>query len=150
MGVLKGMATHCTDSVNYQKFRPHGRVELSVIDNKIVTFKALGPFNVELVATLREIESEVLKELNKNWVEVVIFEHSCLAPKEVFIEFTSHLKAQKASGITPLASAYVFSKEVDGLLLMTNEYKKCFDDAGLLYKQFDSESEALSWVKTFV
>ncbi len=144
------MTTYSTDRVNYQKFRPHGRVELSITGKNIVTFKALGPFNLELLAALDEIESDLIKQIDNNWVEVVIFEHSCLASDEVFVAFTSHLKAQRESAVTPLASAFVFPKEVDGVLLMVNKYQKCFDDAGLRYKQFDNEREALSWVKTFV
>ena len=144
------MSIYSTDNVNYQIFRPHGRVNLSILDNEIMIFRALGPFNIDLLTSLYEIELDALQEINSNWVEIVVFEYSCIALEEVFREFTSHLLAQKASGSIPLASAFVFPKEIDGVLLMTSKYKRCFDDAGLLFKHFDNEKQAMAWVKTFI
>lgn len=145
------MSSYCTNSVDYKKFRPHGRVNLSIITDEIIVFRALGPFNLELLSALDEIESNVVKNLkSKSWVEIVVFEYSCLSSLDVFKEFTSHLISQKKNNLSPLASAFVFPKEVEGTLLMASQYKKCFDEASLEYKEFDNETEAMAWVKTFI
>jgi hypothetical protein len=147
------MTKHCTDTTNYKKFRPHGRVEISTVDNKIAVFRALGPFNLELLDALQQIEPVALQAMdieNNSWVEIVVFEQSCLASDELFAEFCLHLTALKASGFSPVASAFVFTDEIDGTLLMLDKYRKCFADAGLVFNDFNNETDAMEWVRSFL
>lgn len=145
------MSKGSTDSVDYQKFRPHGRVNISIIDNQIAQFQALGPFNLELLGALDKIESKVLQKVKqKPWAEVIIFEQSCLATEEVFSAFVSHLKAQKRAGLSARVSALVFNQDIEGAILMIDKYKRCFEVAGLEYRHFENKEEAIKWAQKYI
>ncbi len=73
---------------------------------------------------------------------MIIFEESCMATKEMLVELTCYLKSLKKKNLTPLASAYVFKDEV--------EVQKCYQDAGLNYRAFNNEEEAMAYLKTYL
>lgn len=147
------MTKHCTDKVDYNKFRPHGRVSFSIIEDYIVVYRALGPFNSEVLKALQEIEPDVLKQVKKKndkWVEIVIFENSCMALDEFIDEFSLYIKVGKENNLLPLASAFVISSEVEGAYLMASKYKECYENAGLTFCVFENEVNATTWVKSFL
>ncbi|WP_028865384.1 hypothetical protein [Psychromonas aquimarina] len=145
------MKKYSTDNVSYKTFRPHGRVEFSVVDENIIIYRAWGPFNSEFFSVLEAIEPDALIEVQSNvrsWGEVVVFEDSCMAVDNFFLEFSAYLKSMKARDLVPIASAYVFSNNIEGGLLMKDKYKKCYQDAGLVFSTFADEETALSWIKS--
>lgn len=146
------MKTHTTDEVNYNKFKPHGSVTFSVVDRKIIEYRASGPFNREFINALEKIEPEVLNAVKKDveiWGEIVIFEDSCMALDEFFDEFCVYLKDLKKNNLIALANAYVFPNDVEGVSFMHERYEKCYKDAGLIISIFNNEEEAFFWVKSF-
>jgi len=72
-----------------------------------------------------------------------------MAVDNFFLEFGAYLKSMKARGLVPLASAYVFSNDIEGNLLMKDKYKKCYKDAGLVFSTFDNEEDAVLWIKSW-
>lgn len=144
---------YSTDKVAYNKLKPHGRVNFSVVDGNIVIYHALGPFNAELFTAFQSIEPEVLKQLKsqtEHWVEIVVFEKSCLALNEFISNLSRYLQEMKKEGLVPRASAYVIKDDIDGALFMTNLYQKCYESAGLTFQVFEDELAAISWVKSFL
>ena len=147
------MNIHNTDNVSYKKFRPHGRISFAVLENNLVVYKALGPFNLELLNALKEIEPDVLQEMKINngiWGETVIFENSCLAVDEFFLQFRAYIQAMVKRNILPIASAYVISENIEGAALMARKYQQCYQGTGIHFKIFKNEGDAISWVKGFL
>lgn len=147
------MKTYNTDNKGYEKFDPHGQITFSIQDENIIIYHARGPFNVELFKTLEILQLDVLKEIEKRkgyWVDMIIFEESCLATREMLTELTCYLKSMKKRNLTSVASAYVFKDKVEGSHIIPAEVKKCYKDAELNYKAFDNEEEAMTYIKTYL
>lgn len=133
------------------KFRAHGRIALEVINNNIVVYHSKGPFNAELFTALEHVEKDILADLKSNvgaWVEVIIFEESCMALDDVMVLFGEYLKELKTLNMAAIATALVIKEGIEGRLLMRDKYQQCHDDAGLTMSIFDSEKEAMNWVNT--
>jgi len=147
------MKTYNTDNKGYEKFDPHGQITFSIQDKNIIIYHARGPFNVELFKTLEVLLIDVLKEIEKrkgHWVDMIIFEESCMATREMLTELTCYLKSLKKRNFTPLVSAYVYKDEVEGSHIIPTEVQKCYKDAGLNYRAFNNEQEAMAYIKTYL
>jgi len=134
-------------------FIDHGQITISIKDKSMVIYHCRGPFNLEAFKTMEGIRSKVIKELGeeiKNWVDVIIYEESCLATTEMLAELASYQKRLKSSNISPLTSAFVFKKDVEGSQIMPDEYKKCYDSAKVSFRAFDNEPDAMEYVRTYL
>lgn len=147
------MAEHSTDDADYEKFRPHGRVEFSIVEDRMILSRAIGPFNVELFQALKQIEPGVIEEAkidDGKWCEIVVFEQSCMSTDELIDELGVYIKVVKESGDAPLAAAYVFPKDIESTAYMKEMYKKCYEEAGIPCSIFSNEEDAIRWVKTYL
>lgn len=147
------MKEYDTNDIEYKRFRPHGRVRFSVLEDGINIYRVIGPFNQELHQAFNELEPQFLHELQRNngkYCDIVIFEESCLALDEVVKGMAFDLITKKEKGQFPLAAAFVMSKDVEGISLMTSKYEKCYKDAKLAFSIFENESDAIDWVKTYL
>lgn len=138
-----------TESFPDGKFQAHGRVSLEIIDKNLIVYHSKGPFNIELLTALAQVEEELLKTIKNNagsWCEIVVFEESCMALDDVMLGFGDYLKELQTKRLTPLATAYVISKEIEGGSIMKDKYKKCHLDAGIEFSLFETESAAISWI----
>ena len=61
------MTTYNTDTIESLKFRPHGNVEWTTLEEGIVIYRAQGPFNKELTEALIELETTVYPEFKEKW-----------------------------------------------------------------------------------
>ncbi len=131
-------------------FEPHGRVSYSLVENSVVVYKATGPFNLELLQTLKNVEEDDIKKVMQRGESIgiiVAFEKSCSATNEFFEQFTRYLQTLKNSGLEKLISAYVFPNEIECAPLMIERYKHCYQVAGFFLSTFTEYDQALAWVK---
>lgn len=145
------MSKSSTDQVSPKKFRPHGRVTLEIYESGIVKYKAIGPFNDELIEALGVVEEEMLADCKAKfgrWCEVVVFEESCLSTGEVLQTLEAYLKKMKCDGLDAICSAFIFKDGVEGRDIMPGKYEQCYVNAGVLFKSFTGENEALEWVRS--
>ena len=134
-------------------FIHHGEIEITVSEPGVVLYKVHGPFNQELLERLNEIERDFLKTVKRefvNWCEIVIFHHSCLCVDQALVYLESYLKELSSNGLGARANAYVFTPEVEGSNIMRSCYRKCYENAGLLYEDFSHVDEAICWSKSIL
>ncbi|WP_108649974.1 hypothetical protein [Dongshaea marina] len=144
------MKHYSTDDATNQDFKPHGKISFNVIDDNVILYRPVGPFNQELAKALAEVESRFLHEKyssNCEWVEVVLFEGPCVALGEFFSEFSSYLLKMKKKELLPLASAFVFSQDAESPDFMKKRYAQSYHDAGIPFSVFNNADKALSWAK---
>lgn len=144
------MKQYTTDAVNTFKFRPHGRIEWTVLEEGIVFYKAHGPFNKELFEALIELESEDFTRMSQKqqkWVEVVLFIDSCFAMPEVKDLYGPFLQSAVNRGIAPTASAFVFTKDLEGAAFSKKIYRELYENAGIGYEEFSEAEPALIWAR---
>ncbi len=147
------MKPYSTDDASTKGLEPHGKITFTVIDENIILYRAIGPFNRELSHALEDVESDVLKFISQtkgNWVEVAIFENSCMALDEFFMDFGLYLAEMKKKNLVPLASAFVFPDEIEGPSFMKERYEKAYKNAGIRYSAFNQEEDAISWVRKYI
>lgn len=145
------MSKSSTDEVDTLHFMPHGKVEVIFSESDVIIYKAKGPFNSELITALISVEQETLHEYKsrvKSWSEVVIFEKSCMILEDALKNLELYLKTLKSDGKTAQATAFVFLNEVEGCNMMMEKYQQCYIRAGLKYRSFCNEKEALQWAKS--
>ncbi len=147
---MAGDSKVTTDDYSPKHFRPHGRVEFSVLEENILLCEAIGPFNLELISAVVTIESPLIDGLVKHgkWGDIVVFKESAMASAEVVSSFTEYLRSLSTSMRMPTATALVISSETEGSKIMTQYYQKCYADAGLHAIVFEALDEAIVWVKT--
>ncbi|THB72821.1 MAG: hypothetical protein D6B28_04860 [Gammaproteobacteria bacterium] len=139
-----------TNDAKATRFDPHGRVSFSFVEKNIIVYKAVGPFNQELIQASASIEPETLqkaKEAGKYW-GAVLFENSCEATHKVFEEFTKYLLDMKKADMANVISAFVFPDEIECASFMVSSYEQCYKTAGLPFKAFKEYDEALLWIKS--
>jgi len=144
------MSELTTDDSTRTHFPPHGRITIKTHDNCIVIYHARGPFNEEIIHALEEIESELLtkmSQLNEHWVEVVEFEHSCLATLEALKVLEALMLKMRYEGKTPEASAFVFPPGLEGVETMESLYQTVLQNAGIQFRLFDNFDDALNWAR---
>lgn len=141
-----------TDEYSPKLFRPHGRVEFSVLEDNILVCEAVGPFNLELITAVVFVQSPLIDDLIKQekWGDIVVFKESALASPQVLSSFTEYLRSLSTSMRMPTATALVIPAEVEGSTIMTQQYQICYDDAGLNAVVFDDFDKALAWISTRV
>ncbi|GAA4499769.1 hypothetical protein [Pseudaeromonas paramecii] len=141
-----------TDSYSPIHFRPHGRVEFSVLRENVLVCEAIGPFNLELINAVVAVEGPLIDALVKQakWGDIVIFKESAMTSPEVLASFTEYLRSLSASMRMPTATALVISSEVEGSKIMTQHYLKCYEEAGLNAAVFGDFDQALAWIDTKV
>lgn len=142
---------YSSDRVNPEKFMPHGRVEITLIDQHIVFYRAEGPFNQELMTAISEMESIALANFHKEskqWVEVVMFKNSCAAETAFLSELLSYINHISQHNIAPLAVAFVIPRNIEGAKSMPELYAQCFENSAIEFKVFHQEIDALEWVNT--
>lgn len=147
------MRERSTDEADYSKYRLHGRVKFSTPEKGIILSRALGPFNLELLQAFKIVEPIVINEVmasDGKWCEVVVFEESCNGLDKMFAELCTYIKDVKESGDAPLAAVYVFPEDIECAEFMKEKYKKCYEEAGILFSTFNDEEEAIRWAKTYL
>ena len=139
---------YSSDRVNPKKFMPHGRIEITLIDQHIVFYRAEGPFNQELMAAISEMESIALADFHtadRQWVEVVLFRNSCTAEPAFLAALSSYIKHISKNNIAPLANAFIIPNNIEGASNMPKLYAQCFADSEIDFKVFHQEIDALEW-----
>ncbi len=147
------MEEYSTDDAHLGRFGPHGRISFYFMQGNIVIYKAMGPFNLELLEAFAQVEPGIIEKFQSGvgpWVEVIIFEKSCLAMAECIDVFSAYLKDMKAKGLYPRASAMVIEPDVEGAAFMTKIYQQCYREAGFEFRLFDNRGDAVRWVKTYL
>ncbi|MDT0603398.1 hypothetical protein [Thalassotalea castellviae] len=142
-----------TKNIPDGKFSAHGRVSLEVINSNIIVYHSKGPFNLELLTALEEVEQNTLQDLKNNainWCEIVVFEESCMALDEVILGLTDYLKELKANRLSPLASAFVISEGVEGEYVMKDKYEACYREANIDFTVFNTIPDAMQWVGKYL
>ena len=144
------MKTYDTTLIESLKFRAHGSIEISKLDEQIVVYKAQGPFNSELANALIDIERQAYAELSaavKAWGDICYFVDSCLALEAAIECYQSFLVSCKQQNIGPSVSAFIYPPDVEGRLLAEPSYKKLFELAGIKYQGFTHFDDGLKWVR---
>lgn len=138
-----------TDDYSPELFRPHGRVEFSVLEDNILVCEAIGPFNLELISAVVFVQSPLIDDLLKQdqWGDIVVFKESAMASPQVISSFAEYLRSLSTSMRMPAATALVIPSELEGSTIMIQQYQKCYDDAGLHAVVFDDFNEALAWIR---
>lgn len=137
-----------TDDFAPQHFRPHGRVEFSVLEN-ILICEAIGPFNSELVSAVATVQIPLIDDLARQgiWGDIVIFKKNAMASPEAVSSFSEYLHELSSSGRVPTATALVLPAETEGSTIMRARYLKCYEGARVNLATFERYNEALEWVK---
>jgi hypothetical protein len=137
-----------TDDVNYQLYRPHGRVEI-IVKGDIFHLCATGPFNEEIIAAVGSIESDIIAELMKNhghWSEIIVFKKSCITTPETLEMLAEYLTGLKNKDIAQQKSAFVLPDDIEGSHMMASMYKSLYKKAEINMKVFNNTDEALTWL----
>ena len=144
------MKPYDTANINSLRFRPHGNVEISMLEDHILVYKAHGPFNTELAKALAELEEEAYPELKARWGywgDICVFVDSCLVLDEAAAFYENCLSAFKRNGQGPSVSAFIYPPELEGKLIAEQTYRKIFENAGVLYSSFTDFGQGAAWVK---
>ncbi|TPH15608.1 sensor domain-containing diguanylate cyclase [Litorilituus lipolyticus] len=142
---------YSSDRINPEKFMPHGRVEITLIDQHIVFYRAEGPFNQELMTAISEMESIALADFHKadkQWVKVVLFRNSCAAEPAFLADLSTYIKHVTQNNIAPLANAFIIPRNIEGAEKMPELFAQCYKDSGVNFKVFTQEIDALEWVNS--
>lgn len=142
------MREYNTDSIKFNNFGPHGRVELSESVDNIIIYRAYGPFNAELIKALNELEQPVLKERIKRqekWVTLIEFKEDCIVTIEAKKRLYKYLEQCRRSGIIQLATAIVVKDDVRGKELAESIYGKCYQNVDVPFKMFKDYDSAVKW-----
>ena len=139
-----------TENAGKMHFEPHGKITISVLEDGIVLYRPEGPFNIELVKAYAKVEAPALAEFRTKytkWCEVGVYEKSCLATDEAMEALKTYLVESRKEGRVIAGSAHVFLEGVEGHLLMPPKYKKCVEAAGVKFKSFTNEADAIAWAR---
>jgi hypothetical protein len=142
--------TFSTDNIDRSKYMPHGRVELTVIEGNIALYTATGPFNEELMQAIAEIEGKALSTLQKgkeDWGELVVFQDNCIALPSFINDLQCYMRELNDLGEAPFISAFVIPNHIKGAGEMNVHYEACYSYAGIEFSIFESEIEAIRWIK---
>lgn len=146
------MSNLCTDEVAFNRFRPHGRISITSIEDGIVVYSAAGPFNCELLDAVEVMETDILKEVKEttgDWIEVVVFNGSCMASNEFMDKLTAYLERMKCRSLAPIASVYIFSSKVEGASFMKPKYERSYTAAGIEFNAFATKEEGIAWSESY-
>ena len=138
-----------TDDVNGVLFRPHGRLEFTCKES-LVHISAIGPFNQEVIHAVGVIEPEMLREISNkygSWSEIIVYENSCVYSPEGLIALEEYINQLVVENISPKYSAFVIAKDVEGQAMMSKIYSAIYERCGVNMRVFESEKEALFWIK---
>ncbi|WP_448555471.1 hypothetical protein [Thalassotalea montiporae] len=141
--------SYSTNSIDISQFRQHGIVNLEIPSERVVVYHAQGPFNKELAQALVKIEQQVCPVFKAKWgywADLCVFSESCLVLEEAIEYYQDYLKSFKAEGLSPIASAFIYSPEVEGRSLAENIYQQLYQFAGVKYAGFSSFEDGLNWV----
>ena len=136
-----------TKDVDFQRFRPHGRIDLSIANERIAIYDAEGPFNRELIIAIAEVEQTALKVLREKgcFGKVVVFNKSCMAPAETLEQLHEHLIEQRSDG-TCHVTAFVIPGDIEGSGMMASQYQRCYKDTGVPFRIFADQQGAVEWI----
>lgn len=141
-----------TADLHQGEFRPHGVIQMEVSGN-IVQYLARGPFNKELNTAYGEVQRKsVLPAMASKgpWGDVTVFVDSALESPSSLEEYARVLQDQVLRGAAPAATAFVIPDNVEGAKVMGPLYARIYADAGLRFKVFNNQAEALYWVEKTV
>ncbi len=138
------------DSNNIEsRYTIHGRVKVSLPDNDIIYYEAIGPFNEEIIQAIGYLEKDILEKFisdDKKWTVLIEFKENCLATKETLLQHAEYIKNCKESGIIQEATALVVNKDVIGFQMAAILYKPSYEAANVPFRIFDNLIEAKSWL----
>ncbi len=139
---------HSTEEFAQGVFRPHGRLDLSVVDGAIVRADAHGPFNVEFVnalaRTLRELHAD--PNLPRPYADIVQFHGSLMGSKEMLDQLSETL-SQVGTREIAVALAFVVASDVEGRDFMLPLFECVFLENGRNVRSFENVPEAEVWVR---
>lgn len=143
------MGDYSTNSIEWVKYGPHGRVEISESLENIIIYKAVGPFNKELIKALDELEQPFLKERiqrDEKWVTLIEFKESCMITIEAKEIFSRYLEQCRESGIIQLATAMVITNDVEGKNMAESIYGQFYRNIDVPCQIFEVYDSAVNWL----
>ena len=137
-----------TDDHSPSRFRPHGRVEFVKRENVLICY-ATGPFNVELIEAVSNVEAKLIEELVQQgkWGDIIVLKESAMASPGTVEAFASNVKRLVAQGVMSSATALVLSPEVEGAAFMSPLYVRAYSNVGMELHVCKDFGLAWSWVK---
>ena len=144
------MRAYSTDFTEDSLFRPHGRVEWHILEDRRVVYRADGPFNKELFEVLARIEESAFTEYKQRWSVwgcITELHGDCMLTRDAVLFYQSFLHKIKNKGLAPVASAYIFSKCSESGALGRTLYQDIHRFSRFNAANFDEFSAGLAWVK---
>ena len=131
------------------KFKPHGRIESSVVGNLFIQ-EATGPFNKEILLAMESVHAGPRELLTSGgrWAAIFVFRHSALASPEMLEGLKNYLATQVTRKNASVATALVIPPQVEGALLMGSLYLRAWRGAGITCEIFGAREDAEHWIST--
>ncbi|OYU46201.1 MAG: hypothetical protein CFE44_03360 [Burkholderiales bacterium PBB4] len=132
-----------------QMFKPHGRIESSVVGNLFVQ-EATGPFNKEILLAMEAVHAGArqLAASDGVWAAIFVFKQSALASPEMLNGLSKYLATQVTRRNASTATALVMPADVEGALLMAPLYLRAWQRAGISCEVFSGREDAERWLAT--
>ncbi len=143
--------TGSTDDILVGAFRPHGRVDVRIVD-PIAYSEAYGPFNAELIHALIRIQRKLAAQarLEGPQGEIISIFDSALAGPEVVGILTQALQAMLREGRSKVGAALLIGPDVEGISIMLPAILACYTKAGIPSRVFDKMEDAESWIRDLI
>ena len=128
------------------RFAAHGRIEVHPY-GRVVYFDATGPFNAEIVESMREVYTPVMAAMAEAgpFGHISTFHESMLATPDALTALARLLDEWRQSGLLPAVNAYVASKDVEGRNFVLPHYAAAFGPQAV-FKAFEDLNAAEQWV----
>ncbi|WP_394777499.1 hypothetical protein [Undibacterium sp.] len=140
-----------TDDILIGSFRPHGRVDIRIVD-PITYSEAYGPFNAELIHALIRVQRKLAVQatLQGPQGEIISIYDSALAGPEVIGIFTRALEAMLREGRSKVGAALLIGPDVEGITIMLPAILACYTKAGIPNRVFEKMEDAEIWIKGLI
>lgn len=132
-------------------FKAHGQADYEV-NGRVVSVRAEGPFNAELVPAISQTVAKLLGPLMQsgNWAQIITFHNSAMCSQQALHDFAASLKARYTNPATNPVVALVMGPDVEGAGIMPAMICECYAQAGVTCRAFASQPEALQWAQSLL
>ena len=144
---MASKSRYSTTEFSPQQFKPHGRIESTVVGNLFIQ-EATGPFNKEILLAMESVHTrprELLASVGP-WAAMFVFNQSALASPEMLDGLKKYLATQVTRENASVATALVLPPQVEGALLMGPLYLRAWRGAGIHSEIFGAREDAEHWI----
>ena len=115
-------------------------------------YEATGPFNEEVFDLLAVAQMDFLKTLDITgpWASICTIRNSAMCTPEGMQRYTALMQRPKPPNLTPVATAFVISPDIEGGKLMTPHFERIYALINRPFKAFDTMAAAQSWAQIMV